>query len=119
MNHRDRVICEKIVTYCEEIDGTHKMFEDNEELFHSDQTGFVYRNAISMPIMQIGELAKSLSDEFVEKCQVLPWKEIKGMRDHFAHGYGKMNRTKIWKTSHDDISLLYSTLSEILNNEKD
>jgi uncharacterized protein with HEPN domain len=42
-----------------------------------------------MPILQIGELAKNLSDEFRETNNDIPWKAIMGMRDIFAHHVAK------------------------------
>ena len=115
MKDRDRIIVEKIMDYCEEIIETNQEFDDDEQLFMSDR-GFVYRNAVSMPVQQIGELAKSLTDEFVLEHKDIPFKEIKGMRDWFAHGYGDMDRAQIWKTAHEDVTELKEKLEDIMKN---
>ena len=83
MNSRDFQIVKKMIKYCEEIFATHKFFNSSFELF-KDSSGFVYRNSITMPIMQIGELAKLLSDDFLKEHNTISWREIKGMRDFFC-----------------------------------
>jgi uncharacterized protein with HEPN domain len=46
-----------------------------------------------MCIMQIGELANTLSDSLKNSTVgQIPWKQIKGMRNHFVHGYNTMNK---------------------------
>jgi uncharacterized protein with HEPN domain len=57
-----------------------------------------------MSIMQIGELAGGLSDEFKDKTRVqMPWGLMKGMRNHFAHGYATMEKSDVWETATKDI----------------
>ena len=114
MNHRDKTICEKIAGYCEEISSTHKSFDNNKNLFFDDNDGFIYRNAVAMPILQIGELAKSFSNEFVSDCKEIPWRQIRGMRDILAHQYGKLDKEMLWNTSHEDITELRYSLSHLL-----
>ncbi len=71
----------------------------------------LYRDSISMEIQQIGELAKDLSNEFIsETDSIIPWTQIKGMRNKFAHGYGKMDFEKIYNTAITDIPKLHKFL---------
>ena len=71
----------------------------------------LYRDSISMEIQQIGELTKDLLDEFISKTNSeIPWVQIKGMRNRFAHGYGKMDFEKIYNTAITDIPLLHKFL---------
>lgn len=75
-----------------------------------------------MPILQIGELAKSLSQEFRETNQNIPWREVMGMRDIFAHHYGSLDYDIAWDTSISDIPDLEGKIQEILicsNEEKE
>ena len=104
MNEIDSAIVKKIIAYCEEINKTHIYFNNDKVLFSDKEKGFVYRNSITMPILQIGELSKNLSDEFRKKYNSIPWREIMGMRDIFAHHYGSMDYDIIWNTSKNDIS---------------
>lgn len=100
MNDRDRHIIRHIKRYCDEIDAAVERFGDERAVFMSDA---VYRNAVAMPIQQIGELAKHLTDDFVREYDQIPWKEIKGMRTWFAHQYLAMDRDVIWEVMHEGI----------------
>ena len=113
MERRDETIVYKMLIYCEDIENTNKHFEDNRELFFESKQGRVYRNAVSMPILQIGELAKHLSDDFVAEHSLIPWKQIIRMRDLFAHHYGNTDYESVWDTAHDDIEKLKSFLLSI------
>ena len=115
MNERDRIILKKILKYCNEIDGTHEKQSDNYDYFMSDE-GYDYRNAISMPIQQIGELAKKLSDEFIKDHNEIPWRAIKGMRDYFAHGYEEMSKEEIWNTSKRNTVELKQFITSVIND---
>jgi len=111
MNNRDYLILERIVRYCDEVNGTLDLFGRSEEAFkHS----YVFRNAVSMPIMQIGELATHLTEEFITSSPVIPWKAIKGMRTFFAHQYGDMNFQLVWQTAVKKIPELKTACMELL-----
>lgn len=84
MNQRDKTILIKIADYCLEIKDTHDYFSHDKELFTNEKNGFIYRNSITMPILQIGELSKTLSVEFLNKYTKIPWKMIMRMRDLVA-----------------------------------
>ncbi len=86
-NKRDFQIVRKIIKYCNEIQFTHENFKNDKKLFCDKDNGFIYRNAISMPILQIGELVKNLSDDFRAEHNVMAWREIAKMRDFFAHHF--------------------------------
>lgn len=113
MNDRDKIIIEKIIGYCDEIERTHLYFESNKELFFNKQDGFVYRNSITMPILQIGELAKNLSADFRTTYKDIPWREITGMRDVFAHHYGSLDYDLAWNTSKQDILNLKAQIMQL------
>ena len=114
MSDRDRSILEHIVRYCDEVEQTVRLMGGTEDAFNES---FVFRNAVSMPIMQIGELATRLSEGFVEKTPEIPWKAIKGMRTFFAHQYGSMNTRLIWKTAVERIPELRQNCQRILDEE--
>ena len=113
-NRRDKLIVDKIIKYCNEIRLTHKLFNNDKDLFCDVERGFIYRNAITMPILQIGELVKNLSDDFKNQNHNIPWKSITGMRNVFAHNYGAIDRNGTWDTSQNDIPKLKEELEDIL-----
>ncbi len=100
MNSKDTIILGKIVQYSEEIEKTLERFNNDREVFARD---FVYKNAVSMCILQIGELVGKLSDEFKESHPVMPWRDIKAMRNIAAHNYGEIDIDILWETATGDI----------------
>ena len=104
MSGRDKIIISKILRYCFEIKESHQHFNNDVALFHDEQKGFVYRNSIAMPVLQIGELAKNLSEEFRTQHSKLPWRAMIRMRDLFAHHYGSLDYSQLWDTSTTGIS---------------
>ncbi|GFI45375.1 hypothetical protein IMSAGC019_00686 [Lachnospiraceae bacterium] len=114
MNQKDKTILIKIMDYCLEIKDTHNFFKQNKELFTNEKNGFIYRNSITMPILQIGELSKMLSIEFLNEYTKIPWKMIMRMRDIVAHHYGSLDYEIVWNTSVSDIPELYQGIEEIL-----
>ena len=107
--NRDRDIVFHILRYCEEIEQAAARFGDNKALFMEDA---VYRNAVSMPVQQIGELAKHLTEEFIALHADIPWKQIKGMRTWFAHQYLNMDAEVIWDVVQHGIPPLQSFCKE-------
>jgi uncharacterized protein with HEPN domain len=80
----------------------------------SNPNSVVYKNAVTMPILQIGELAKQLSKDFINEHSEIPCKSIMGMRYIFTHHYGSVRIEDIWKTSHIDIDILRCFLNDVL-----
>ena len=114
MKEYDVTILNKIIGYCDEIQKTHDFFKSDKNLFFDTEKGFVYRNSITMPILQIGELAKNLSEEFRQENKSIPWREIMGMRDIFAHHYGALDYDLAWNTSVEDVPGLKRQISGLL-----
>lgn len=56
----------------------------------------LYRKAVVMSILNIGELTKHLPEDFKAEHSDIPWKQITGMRDIAAHGYSEMDDDIIW-----------------------
>ena len=112
ISERDLHILQHMVRYCGEIEAAIEVFGNSEELFKSNP---VYRNAVSMPIQQIGELAKHLSEPFIETYPEIPWKNVKGMREWFAHQYLNMNPHIIWCTATADLPPLREFCEKVLS----
>lgn len=97
---RDASILEHIIQYCEEIEATAIRFGNSYEAFSADSA---YRNACALCILQIGELAGHLSDDFRQAHRTVPWQSIRGLRNIVAHAYGSLNVESTWKTIEEDI----------------
>ena len=95
-----------IIAYCDEIAGFIARFGDDYEVFVSDRA---YFNAVTMCILQIGELAGGLSEEFREATRSeMPWGSVRGMRNLLAHNYGNADEATVWETAKNDIPFLKS-----------
>lgn len=74
----------------------------------------VFRNAVSMPMLQIGELAKELNDDFRQEYPEVRVRGLVGMRNMFAHQYHNMDVDEIWNTAVIDIPLIANVIKKIL-----
>ena len=96
----------------DEVNSAIEHFGDDQVQFMADP---VCLNAVSMPIQQIGELAKHLSEAFQESNPQIPWRQIKGMRIWFAHQYLEMVRDVIWEVMHEGIPPLKTYCDALLH----
>ena len=118
VNERDAQVLQSIHMYCKEIEDTRRLFGDREKIFLENH---VYRNACSMAVQTIGELAKKLSNEFMEEYskaedkEKIPWREIKGMRTFIAHDYhGGIDMKKVWESIKTGVPALEEFCRETL-----
>ena len=100
VSERDRSILKHIVEYCDQIEMAIERFGDDFKIFDEDP---VYRNAVSLCILQIGELVGILSEEFKAEHANIPWAQIKKMRNIVAHRYGTVDATITWDVVKEDI----------------
>lgn len=109
LSYRDRGILLQMVKCCDRIlskikDVTFEAFEQDEDL----------REIICFNLLQIGELAKNYSCDFIKEFSNVPWKQIKGMRDKVAHGYGTLDLDLVYNTSKTDVPELLHYCQNIL-----
>ena len=97
---RDRTCVEHILRYCEQVRGSLAEIQHDRDRFLASHT---YQNAISMCILQIGELVKRLSDDFLQEYTYIPWSLIAKTRDNYAHHYGTVDFEMVWTTAGDDL----------------
>lgn len=112
MDNRDFTILKHMLKYCDEISKTVERFGRKLDDFKNDND---YKDSLSMKIFQIGELANHLTDEYLEETKnEMNWNAIRGMRNRFAHGYGKMDLSKIFYTAIEDIPVIKEFLEKQL-----
>lgn len=112
-NSKDRNIIEYILKYCDEINNTINRFGKSYDIFKDDS---VYQNACALCILQIGELAGHVSEDFKSNHQDIPWRNIRGMRNIVAHAYGSLSLSSTWETINEDIPILKTECEKILNS---
>lgn len=104
MDERDKSILWRMAEYCRDIASFIERFGRDFSVFTLDRA---YFHAVSMCILQIGELSGSLSEEYrAETAEKIPWTNIRGMRNIVAHDYGALDEELVWETALDDIPAL-------------
>ncbi len=93
-----------ILEYCQEIEKTILRYGNTFAVFDTDAD---YQRSVSFCILQIGELAGGLSEDYKQHtAKQMQWGAMKGMRNMVAHNYGNMSREIIWETATKDIPVL-------------
>lgn len=100
-----------IIRHCRRVED--KIAGVSFEQFSLDED---IKEIVSFNVMQIGELAKNLPPEFLKRYSGAPWRNIKGMRDWVAHGYGTINLNEVWKTATNDIGPLREYCEQIVSS---
>ena len=70
--------------------------------------------AVSMTVINIGELVKNLSDTFRQENRQVPWKEIAGFRDIAAHKYQTLRKDDVYETVVSDFPKLREEIRKLL-----
>lgn len=97
-------ILRHIINYAEQIEEANAMFNASEEELKNNS---VYRNAAALCILQIGELANRLTEDYRAMTESqIPWRAIRGLRNIVAHHYGKIDYKSLWETIDQDIPVL-------------
>jgi len=65
----------------------------------------------------IGEASNSISAEFQEKYEQLPWSQMRAIRNKIVHDYRGINLQIIWETVQNDLPALEEQVREILGNK--
>lgn len=113
---RDLSVLGHMLDYCIDIENTIKEYGNDFKTFSENR---IFKHAVSMCIMQIGELVNSLSRDFQENHSEIAWREIRKMRNFFAHGYWEMNEKKIWESAQKNIPYIKNLCAKVLNENKD
>lgn len=114
MQHRDKIILQKIVS---EINiGSEMIGNSTLEEFLSDEK---LKRAVGMTVINIGELIKNITDEMRQSHKEIPWKAAAGMRDLTAHKYQTLRMEDVYNTAKTDFQSLKEQLENILNAESE
>lgn len=99
MLHRDQIIIQKILS---------------EIYIRIDMMGKEkLKRAISMTVLNIGELVKNITEETRKEYPQVPWKAIAGMRDITAHKYQTLRMEDVYYTVQKDFPALKEQLKDI------
>ena len=106
----EQIVLQKIIRYCDEITQILKKHHYDREDFENDKE---FQFASGMCIIQIGELVVRLDEEFTKKYSDIPWRQIKGMRNIYAHDYDIIDNDTVWETITEEIPELKEKMQEI------
>ncbi len=114
MEHKERndQIRQKILGEIADIEAFSRQRESNA--LRADR---MYQKAIVMSLINIGELSKSFTEDYLAAMPQIPWKAIRGFRNIASHQYEIIDFDDVQKTIKDDIPILKSAL-EALEPEK-
>lgn len=112
MDERTRKLLLAIIKHCNIIEETKMHFGNNYEIF---KVNSIYQNAILTPVTQIGELVKRLPSEFKLENDIIPWRNISGMRDIVVHNYETIDKLILWNVVDVEIDKLKKFCMNILN----
>ena len=107
----DAYIIQKILMYCDQIQEAITQFGEDKSMFLSNS---VYRNAVSLCILQIGELSSLLTQDFRTEHSEVSWRKLKEMCNIVAHRYGTLEPEEIWEITSGDIPTLRNYLPPLI-----
>ena len=106
LSEKDASILEHIIRHCKIIADCLKRFGNDVEAFKNDQ---IYRDAVGMNILQIGELVSRLSEKYLSATKEdIPWRQIRALRNIYAHAYEAVDDERVWEIVNNDIPELQS-----------
>lgn len=83
----------------------------NKEDFSADQRTL---DAVVRCFEVIGEAAKRVSDETLERIPGIDWKGFKGFRDVLIHGYDDVDTEVVWDSVTHEVPELAARVREFL-----
>ena len=109
---RDVTIRKKILREIADIEAF--IANETEESFEQSRLA---QKAVMMTLINIAELSKSFSEEYLLETNSIPWKEIRGLRNIAAHQYEIIRPANIWLTITQDVPALKNELLAHLPEE--
>ena len=107
------------------LDSIHNLEAWNESLtcvhdFHNTPEGVKTLAADCMLIEAIGESIKRIDERTNGQLLIvrpeIPWKAVKGMRNHIAHGYFDINSEFVWDVIKNDLQPLKEAIQYLLDH---
>ena len=71
------------------------------------------QDAVMMMLLNIGELANHLPDEYIDAHPSIPWRAMVNFRNIAAHGYQIILMDRVWGIATESLPLLIDFLEQI------
>ena len=108
MANKESIIVNKIIAHISKISGYADGLGQNE--FEADSK---LVEACVFNLLQIGELAWRLPDEFRNAHPEIPWAQIRGLRHKIVHDYEGVKLEIIWDIVNNDLEPLRRQLASL------
>lgn len=74
----------------------HRWLQEHGDRWDDDD---ILRNAVPRQLMIVGEAASCLSPEIRDRLSEVPWREIRGFRNHAVHAYFSLDWSIVWEVA--------------------
>ena len=111
MKKSDELILKKIYSYCKEIETSVSPIQYDDFMLPEK---YERRNSCSFALLQIGELAKKLSEDLKLQYNDVTWKNWSGVRNTIAHDYEGLDMKRAWNLCSKHSPVLAESIKEIL-----
>jgi len=106
MDDKNKIIADRIL---QEIDF---VLNESRNMTETEFASDAYaQHALTMAILNIGELAKSLDSDYRAEHDSIPWQKVIGFRNVAAHGYDGLDMEIVWNTIEKDLPELKKGLT--------
>ncbi|HEY6323184.1 MAG TPA: DUF86 domain-containing protein [Thermoanaerobaculia bacterium] len=105
---RDEVYLRHIL---DAIDKIERYTEAGRDKFMTES---MRHDAVIRQVAIIGEAAKRLSPQALERSPGIPWRQVAGMRDVLIHNYMGVDLERIWNVLQHDLPPLRKAVEELL-----
>lgn len=112
MERKDIFTLEAIAYYCNRILSAIKEFNIDEQTFCKNP---YYQDMLAFSMIQIGENAHDLSDEFTSLHREIEWNKIVGFRNNIVHDYGAFIPQILWDAIQSKIPELRDFCTKQIN----
>lgn len=106
---RDAAVCRRILREIDDVDRMLDGHTEEEFLFST-----LLQKATVMTLLNIGELTKSFTDEFLDATHWMPWQDIRSARNIAAHTYDALDMRDVWETYRADLPQLRKEMDKAL-----
>jgi uncharacterized protein with HEPN domain len=108
---RNRKILETVLNHIEKIEN----YVRDDSTYEEFSTDAMIVEACAFNLIQIGELANRLDEDFMNMYKDVRWTDIYNLRNRIVHDYQGINFVLIWQIIRDDLPLLNKRLREIID----
>lgn len=106
---QDAGVCRRILREIDDVDGFLAGRSDEEFL-----SATVLQKATVMSLLNIGELTKAFTDDFIDATPWMPWEDMRSTRNIAAHTYDALDMRDVWETYQADLPALRSEMDKAL-----